>query len=75
MYSLNDKLNSSKINLIEFLGVFIAIFSVISINVSSLSLIKGLTYFWDKVGLICVINLTLIISIGAMLFFIKRMFK
>lgn len=75
MHSLSDKLNSTKINLIEFLGIFIAIFSVISINVSSLSLTKDLTCFGEKVGLIGIINLTLIISIGAMLFFIKKMFK
>jgi hypothetical protein len=53
-------------NILVFLGIFISIFSLISININFLDILKDLNMY-EKISLISVVNLVTVISIYALI--------
>ncbi|MBU3205588.1 hypothetical protein KPL33_01170 [Clostridium algidicarnis] len=75
MKEFDKELKDNKVNLIEILGVFIAVFSLISINVSFLGVMNNLNSILEKISMVVVINVTIILSIKTLFKLIKNTFK
>lgn len=69
------RIDGSMIKLIEILGVFIALFTLISVNINFIDLIGVVETLGAKILLLISINAVTLMSVGMVLVFIRKIFK
>ncbi|HIG0355981.1 TPA: hypothetical protein ACX96U_001271 [Clostridium sporogenes] len=63
---------SIKIELLTLMGLFISIFSLISINTTFMKIVEEVGSFWNKISFIFMINFTVLLSIYGLMTIIRN---
>lgn len=71
IHNLEEEANTLKAKLIEILGIFVTIFTLISTNIGLISILKDIETLFEKLSLILVINGSLMLVVLCLLFGIK----
>lgn len=69
--STRKSLNNNTIKMVEILGVFISLFTIISININFLDILTTVDGIVGKIAFLLTINVTLLVSIFAILKLIR----